>query len=244
MDKFVNAAKDFLDDDKDKRHEQSQQQYGGEQQQYGQQQQQYGQEQYGQQQQYGQGQYGQQQQYPPPGGVQSHGGGSGISSFFGNLDFDHAKEEASKNAGSSGDKDLFSSILGSLGQKQNKLASEDLDEEDAIKKHKKTYDDSEDEEDDKSMGTAAALQALKLFNKGETKSSGSSSSSQSAFLGLAMAEASKLFDDKAAKGKVSSDASKESVVQQAGEVAFKMYLKNQGEQQGGLLGLASKFMSK
>lgn len=60
---------------------------------------------------------------------------------------------------------------------------------DAIKKHKKTYEDSEDEEDDKSMGTAAAMQALKLFNKGETKSS---SSSQSAFLGLAMAEASKV----------------------------------------------------
>jgi hypothetical protein len=53
-----------------------------------------------------------------------------------------------------------------------------------------------------------------------------------------------LFDDKAAKGKVSSDASKESVVQQAGEVALKMYLKNQGEQQGGLLGMASKFMNK
>lgn len=60
---------------------------------------------------------------------------------------------------------------------------------DAIKKHKKTYEDSGDEEDDKSMGTAAAMQALKLFNKGETKSS---SSSQSAFLGLAMAEASKV----------------------------------------------------
>ncbi|KAI8719469.1 hypothetical protein NCS52_00727600 [Fusarium sp. LHS14.1] len=231
MDKLVSAAKDFLDDDKDKRQDQSQQQqYGGGQQ-------------YGQQQQYGQEQYGQQQQYPPPGGVrtESHGGGSGISSFFGNLDFDHAKEEANKNAGSSGDKDLFSNILGSLGQKQNKLANEDLDEEDAIKKHKKTYEDSEDEEDDKSMGTAAAMQALKLFNKGETKSS---SSSQSAFLGLAMAEASKLFDDKAAKGKVTSDASKESVVQQAGEVALKMYLKNQGEQQGGIMGLASKFMNK
>lgn len=60
---------------------------------------------------------------------------------------------------------------------------------DAIKKHKKTYEDSEDEEDNKSMGTAAAMQALKLFNKGETKSG---SSSQSAFLGLAMAEASKV----------------------------------------------------
>ncbi|KAF4978945.1 hypothetical protein FZEAL_4742 [Fusarium zealandicum] len=226
MDKLVNAAKDFLDDDKDKRQEQ--QQYGDQQQQYGQQQQQYGQQQ----------QHGQEQQYPPPGGIKSQGGG-GISSFFGDLDVDNAKEEASKNAGSSGDKDLFSSILGSLGQKQDKLANEDLDEEDAIRKHKKTYDDDENDQDDRSMGTAAAMQALKLFNKGETQSS---SNSQSAFLGLAMAEASKLFDSKASQGKVSSDSSKESVVQQAGEVAMKMYFKNQGQQQGGLMGLASKFI--
>ncbi|KAM5371683.1 hypothetical protein ACJZ2D_007848 [Fusarium nematophilum] len=212
MDKLVSAAKDYLDDDKDKRQEQ---QPSGQQQ-----------------------QYGQEQQYPPPGGIKSQGGG-GFSSFLGNLDLDDAKEEAAKNAGSSGDRDFFSSIVGSLGQKQDKLANEDLDEEDAIKKHKKTYEDDDDDDDEKGMGTAAALQALKLFNKGETQSS---SSSQSAFLGLAMAEASKLFDDKASKGKVSSSASKESVVQQAGEVALKMYLKNQGEQQGGFAGLASKFI--
>ncbi|KAF4988337.1 hypothetical protein FDECE_15094 [Fusarium decemcellulare] len=212
MDKLVNAAKDFLDDDKDKRQDQQQQQYG------------------------------QQQQYPPPGGIQSHGGGSGIASFLGNLDLDHAQQTASNNAGSSGDKDLFSNILGSLGQKQTKLANEDLNEEDAIKQHKQAYDSENEEEDNKSMGTAAAIQALKLFNKGEAQSGSGSSSSQSAFLGLAMAEASKLFDDKASKGKVSADADKQSVVQKAGEVAFKMYLKNQGEQQGGMMGLASKFM--
>lgn len=57
-------------------------------------------------------------------------GGGGFSSFTGgNVDFDNAKEEAHQKAGSSGDKDLFGSILGALGQKQNKLADEDLDEE-------------------------------------------------------------------------------------------------------------------
>lgn len=57
-------------------------------------------------------------------------GGGGFSSFMGgNVDFDNAKEEAHQKAGSSGDKDLFGSILGALGQKQNKLADEDLDEE-------------------------------------------------------------------------------------------------------------------
>jgi hypothetical protein len=51
-----------------------------------------------------------------------------------------------------------------------------------------------------------------------------------------------LFDNKAAKGKVSSGTTKESVIQDAGEMAMKMYLKSQGQQQGGILGLASKFM--
>lgn len=54
-----------------------------------------------------------------------------------------------------------------------------------------------------------------------------------------------LFDAKAANGQVSSDASKESVIQQAGEMAMKMYFKSQGGGQSGgtsqLLGLASKF---
>lgn len=136
---------------------------------------------------------------------------------------------------------------------------------DAVKKHKKAYVDDDDDEDENDLGAAAALQALKLFNSGET----GEKQSKGAFLGLAMSEASKvsppwhillhplcvlvqrrssanthlqLFDDKASKGKVSSGASKEGVIQKAGEFAMKMYLKSQGEQQGGLMGLASKFM--
>ncbi|KAF4451075.1 beta-flanking protein [Fusarium austroafricanum] len=236
MDKIINAAKDYLDDDKDKR--QNHQQQG-----------------YGQQQGYSGGQeqgYGQQQQYPPAGGIQSQGGGGMTSFHGGNIDFDNAKEEASQKAGSSGDKDLFGSILGALGQKQSKLADEDLDEEDAIKQHKSTYHDEDSQQDSKSLGTAAAMQALKMYTQGQGQSgSGSGSNSQTQFLGMALAEASKLFDNKAASGKVSDGTSKESVVQQAGEVALKMYLKNQmggggGEQggAGGLMSLASKFLAK
>lgn len=51
-----------------------------------------------------------------------------------------------------------------------------------------------------------------------------------------------LFDDKEAKGKLSSGASKESTVQKAGEMAMKMYFKSQGQSQGELMGMASKFM--
>lgn len=103
------------------------------------------------------------------------------------------------------------------------------------------------------------MQALKLFNQGQ----GSGNQGQGAFLALAMSEASKvrtipyalhrtpntdtygggqLFDNKAAAGKVTDGASKESTIQKAGEMAMKMYLKSQGEQQGGLMAMASKFL--
>jgi hypothetical protein len=175
-------------------------------------------------------------------GNQSHGNnyssGGGFFDRDDDDDFREAKEEADKRAGSSGSADLFSSIISSIGKQKSRLADEDLDEQDAVKKHKKAYVDDDDDEDENVLGAAAALQALKLFNSGET----GEKQSKGAFLGLAMSEASKLFDDKAAKGKLSSDTSKEGVIQKAGEFAMKMYLKSQGEQKGGLLGLASKFM--
>lgn len=60
---------------------------------------------------------------------------------------------------------------------------------DAIKKYKKSYvDKDEDEEDEKSLGTAAAMHALKLFNNGET----GDKQGKGAFLGLALSEASKV----------------------------------------------------
>jgi hypothetical protein len=95
------------------------------------------------------------------------------------------------------------------------------------------------------MGNAAALQALKMFTGGSGGGGG-----KSEFIGMAMAEASKLFEQQQAAGKVSSDTSKESAVQQAGEMALKMYLKSKtgsgaeggGGGSSGLLSLASKFM--
>ncbi|KAI0103487.1 hypothetical protein F4814DRAFT_98705 [Daldinia grandis] len=164
-------------------------------------------------------------------------------------DFRGAAEHASRHAGSSGDRDLFSSLLGALTQKKQSLADEDVDEDDAVKQHKRFFerDDDDNDADDKSLGSAAAMQALKLFTSGQSESA-HESSSQSAFVGLAMAEASKLFDQKASQGKVSSDSSKESAVMKAGEMALKMYLKSQGGGQAqssgsGILGLASKFLS-
>lgn len=88
------------------------------------------------------------------------------------------------------------------------------------------------------MGNAAAMQAMKMFTGGGS----SGGSTQSEFIGLAMSEASKLFEQQSSVGKVSSGASKESAVQQAGEMALKMYMKSQAQSSGGLMGLAAKFM--
>jgi hypothetical protein len=91
------------------------------------------------------------------------------------------------------------------------------------------------------MGSAAAMQALKMFTGGGSGNS-ASGNSQNAFVGMAMAQASKLFDSQSSQGNVASGASKESAVQQAGEMALKMYMKSQGGGASGLMGLASKFL--
>ncbi|KAI1812967.1 hypothetical protein GGS20DRAFT_555586 [Poronia punctata] len=164
-------------------------------------------------------------------------------------DWRGAAQQASKHAGDSGSSDMFATLLGALGNKKQNLANEDVDEDEAVRTHKKYFegDDDDDDADDRSMGSAAAMQALKKFTSGQSGND-SKSSSQSAFIGLAMAEASKLFDQKASQGKVSQEAKKESAIMQAGEVALKLYLKSQGggnqSSSGGssLLSLASKFM--
>ncbi len=61
---------------------------------------------------------------------------------------------------------------------------------DAVQKHRKFFggDDDGGEADSSGMGTAAAMQALKMFSGG----SSSGSTSQGAFMALAMSEASKV----------------------------------------------------
>lgn len=121
---------------------------------------------------------------------------------------------------------------------------------DAVKSHQQFFGNSSEPQaaSSSSMGSAAAMQALKMFTGGSSSgntSSGQQSNSQNAFVGMAMAQASKLFDNQAAQGNVASGEKKESAVQQAGEMALKMYLQSGGKSgggSGGLMGLASKFL--
>ncbi|KAL7786293.1 hypothetical protein V8C37DRAFT_412574 [Trichoderma ceciliae] len=192
----------------------------------------------------GSGSQGGSGQLPP--GNKAYGGNypAGGDFYHEDEDLRTAHQQASQHAGSSGNSDIFSGVINSISQKKSHLANSDIDEQEALRQHKQTYEQDNDNLDSNSLGSAAALQALKKFTQGET----GGNQSQGAFLGLAMSEASKLFDSKSANGKVSSDASKESVIQQAGEMALKMYFKSQGGGQGGgqggpsgLLGIASKF---
>jgi hypothetical protein len=90
------------------------------------------------------------------------------------------------------------------------------------------------------MGMASAMQALSHFAGGGSGNA-QSGNSQNAFVGMAMGEASKLFEQQSSQGNVAAGANKQSVIQQAGEAALKMYMQSQGNSSG-LMGMASKFI--
>ncbi|PFH59919.1 hypothetical protein XA68_11688 [Ophiocordyceps unilateralis] len=86
------------------------------------------------------------------------------------------------------------------------------------------------------------MQAFKRFKDGQQGGGDGAKDSQSSMVSMALSEASKLFDDKSARGKVPAGADKQSVLQKAGEMAMKLYFKNQAQKQGGVMGIASQFM--
>jgi hypothetical protein len=164
-------------------------------------------------------------------------------------DLSGAASHAQEHAGDSGDSSIFSSVINHLGQNKQQIGNQQLNEQDAVQSHQQFFGGggSSQSASSGSMGAAAAMQALKMFTGGSSGSSGSSSqggNSQNAFIGMAMAQASKLFDQQSSQGNVSSGSNKESAVQQAGEMALKMYMKSQGGGSGasGLLSMASKFL--
>lgn len=55
-------------------------------------------------------------------------------------------------------------------------------------------------------------------------------------IGMAMAQASKMFDEQQGNGKLQQGADKQSAVNSAAKMALKMYLKNQGGGGGGGMG--------
>ncbi|KAK0624652.1 hypothetical protein B0T17DRAFT_507709 [Bombardia bombarda] len=191
------------------------------------------------------------------GGNMTHGGGypaGGGIPYDEDQDLRGAAHHAA--SGSTEDSSFFSDIVSQLGARKGNIADEDLDEEAAVRHHQDYFGSSANSNSTSAatssgMGSAAAMQALKMFTSGSGGST--QNQSQSAFIGLAMSQASKLFDQQASAGNVSSGADKQSAVMKAGEMALKMYLKSQagaggggasqgGGGMGGLLSMAGKFM--
>lgn len=90
------------------------------------------------------------------------------------------------------------------------------------------------------------MQALKMFSGGGGHQQQQQQGGQNAFIGMAMGQASKLFDQQSQQGRVESGTDKQSVINEAGKMALKMYLKGQagggGGGPGGLMGMAGKFL--
>lgn len=138
--------------------------------------------------------YGHSTQTPYGGG--GYGGGSD--------DFSGAAQHASRHAGDSGDSGMFSNVLGSLMGQQHHLQNQDVDEEDAVRQHQKFYGGGggDSQASSSNIGTAAAMQALKMFGQG------GSSGSKNEFIGMAMGQAAQLFEQQSANGNTVSSKSR------------------------------------
>lgn len=207
------------------------------------------------------------------GGYSGGGGGYGNSGSY-DPEFSSAQHHAQSHESSS-DSSLFSSALGFLSDRKSQYSEQpDIDEEHLVQSHQRLYNGGggggyggeQQQHDSSSLGAGAAMQALKMFTSG---GGGSSGGDKNEFIGMAMAQASKLWEEKAGSGNVVShilfflwwwwwcgltgvcfgqSGDKQSAVNSAAEMAFKMYMKSQGSGSSGtggpgaLMSLASKFL--
>lgn len=199
----------------------------------------------------------------------AQGSNSATDYYTGN--YNSAIDEAAKHAPEGEDKSFFASALGMVMGKEKQLEEEDVDEDEYVNSHKKIYGGHQQEQvaDSRSIGAAAAMQALKKFTSGDVSSGhgssgGGAAGGQNAFIGMAMAECVKLFDSKSSQGALASGANKQDAVSSAAQMAMKLMLKSKlqaatggggggmsslmgsgGHSGGGsLLGLASQFLAK
>ena len=123
----------------------------------------------------------------------------------------HAQQHSTYGGDAPEESSLFSNALGFLsGNKQKIVDDDDIDESQAIRAHKALYGggNSQQQHSSETVGAGAAMQALKLFTGGGAGGGGTGShgggNSQNQFIGMAMAQASSLFDQQSSQGKVVS----------------------------------------
>ncbi|WEW59310.1 hypothetical protein PRK78_004779 [Emydomyces testavorans] len=182
---------------------------------------------------------------------QPHGGG-GVGGYNYDPAFNQAVKQAKyHNTGRDDDDDdddedsgFFKRAVSFLSEHKERFGKEDIDEQKVVGAHQVLYGGGQQQQgqqghgerkhDAEFLGNGAALQALKMFASGEgqQKQSGGGHD-QNKLIGLAMAQAGKLWDQQNQQGNVATD--KQSAINSAAKMALKMYMKNQGG--GGLGGL-------
>ncbi|EAS30016.3 uncharacterized protein CIMG_08762 [Coccidioides immitis RS] len=138
---------------------------------------------------------------------------------------------------------FFKKALSFISEHKDRFGQEDIDEQQVVGAHQALYgggqqqqqqQQAERKHDADFLGNGAALQALKMFTSGEGQQSQTGGHDQNKLIGLAMAQAGKLWDQQNQQGNVATD--KQSVINSAAKMALKMYLKNQAGGGGGALG--------
>lgn len=126
---------------------------------------------------------------------------TGPDSYSGGDDFSSASHHAQEHH-SSEDKSLFDNALSFLQDRKGSLSHPDnveVDERHAMHSHQALYGGGGESQshDSGSVGAGAAVQALKMFTSGGSSDGGMD---KNKLIGLAMAQAGKLWDEKQGSG--------------------------------------------
>ncbi|KAL3478946.1 hypothetical protein BJX99DRAFT_223265 [Aspergillus californicus] len=97
------------------------------------------------------------------------------------------------------DSSLFSQALNFVKERKSAgAADDDLDEDHVVNSHRR-YEEGGNNMDSRDLGAGAAMQALKMFTSGSGQQTGGGQD-KNAFIGMAMAQAGKMWEEKSGKG--------------------------------------------
>lgn len=106
------------------------------------------------------------------------------------------------------DDSLFSKAMSFLNDKKDKVGREDIDEQKVVQSHQMLYGDKDDRDEKhgaESLGSGAAMQALKMFmNSSGNQNQSQGGGDQNKLVGMAMAQAGQMWEQKNQQGRVVS----------------------------------------
>ena len=123
----------------------------------------------------------------------------GNEPYSGGDDFSSAARHASAHH-DGGNSDLFSNAMSFIQGRGSSAGQGDIDEQHAVNAHQAMYGGGSDQgqtHDSNTVGTGAAMQALKMFTGGGSSDGGMD---KNKLMGMAMAQAGKLWDEKEGNG--------------------------------------------